>query len=158
MSRALRGRAAICLISALAINGCGSGGEGPPDPALATHNSIYEALSREVPEGAHLEKLACGSDIEEVEAESVETFGGVEGGCTGYFANGVGSVNIPYNVSIKPDWCFTMEVPYESITGIDEGGGAPPIEGSPVVESAGAGAAGGVLGNVSGCVHPKPED
>jgi hypothetical protein len=63
----------------------------------------------------------------------------------------------PYNVTINPDWYFTMEVPYESITGIDEGGGAPEIESEGIAETQGAQAAGGVLGNVDGCVHPKPE-
>lgn len=158
-----RGRTAVLwlvvAVGALAIAGCGGGSSNAPDPAVVTYNSLLEALSREVPavsEG-HLEKLACGSEIEELEASTVEDLGGVEGGCTGYFANPLGNVSIPYNVTINPDWCFKMEVPYESITGIDEGGDAPEIESEGIAESQGAQAAGGVLGNVDGCVHPKPE-
>ncbi|HEX3360452.1 MAG TPA: hypothetical protein VHS74_05610 [Solirubrobacterales bacterium] len=152
---------AFTVLGVLAVAGCGGGGNstGPGSPPVVTYNSLEEALGRAATTHGEdaLQDFECGSGIEELQAESVEKYGGVEGGCTGHFANGLGEVSIPYNVTINPNWCFVMEVPAEAIDGISEGGEAPIIEGTGAAESDGAEAAGGVLGNVTGCVHPKPE-
>jgi hypothetical protein len=154
--------AAALAASAVALSACGGGGgesTGPGSPRVVTYNSLEEAMSRAATSHGQdtLQDFKCGSGIEELLAESVEKYGGVEAGCTGYFVDGPGEVTIPYNVTIEPNWCFVMEVPTEAIDGISEGGEAPMIEGNEVSESDGAEAAGGVLGNVTGCVHPKPE-
>jgi len=135
--------------------GCGSGGESGPEPSVVTYNSIRGALEQETRYDAKVTEMECGSEIEELEASSVEE-AGLIGGCTATFENSVGWVRIPYTVELEKDWCFTLEIPLEGF-GLEGNGNAPPIEGSSVAESAGAKAAGGVLADVSGCVHPKPE-
>jgi hypothetical protein len=152
--------AAIVVVLLLTACGGGSGhSTGPGSPPVVTYNSLLSALGRA--SNNHgietLQEFECGPKIEELLAESVEKYGGVEGGCTGYFADNGGEVTIPYNVTIKPNWCFVMEVPGEAIDGISEGGESALIEGNEVSELDGAEAAGGVMENVTGCVHPKPE-
>jgi hypothetical protein len=137
------------------LAGCGSGGEGGPEPSVVTYNSIRGALEQKTQLGAKVTEMECGSEVEELEASSVEE-AGLIGGCTATFENAVGWVRIPYTVELEKNWCFTLEIPMEGF-GLEGSGSAPEIKGSSVAESAGAEAAGGVLGNVSGCVHPKPE-
>jgi len=145
---------AVCAVI-LVLAGCGKGSEDGPEPSAVTYSSIREALERKTQYDAKVTEMECGSEVEELEASAVEE-GGLIGGCTATFENSVGWVRIPYTVELEEDWCFTLEIPLAAF-GLEGGFDAPEIEGSSVAESAGAKAAGGVLADVSGCVHPKPE-
>lgn len=56
----------------LVLAGCGSGGEGGPEPSVVTYNSIRGALEQKTRPGAKVTEMECGSEVEELEASSVE--------------------------------------------------------------------------------------